>query len=59
MTRKYLVSNEKLMKEWDWERNAEFNPSRLTYEAKVADRVRWSNCPYCGYIERTLRPTSK
>ena len=62
--KKYVIDNAKLMAEWNWEKNTEFNPNQLTHgshkkvwwkcikghewQASIADRNNRQGCPYCS-----------
>ena len=62
--KKYLIDNAELMAEWDWERNTDFDPSKLTlgshkkawwkckksheWQATIKDRNNGRGCPYCS-----------
>ena len=44
--KKYIAYNEELMKEWDWEANADLDPTKLTIGSNK--KVCWK-CSKCGY----------
>ena len=60
----YISENAQLMAEWNWERNADVSPSRLTlgsgqkvwwkcskgheWQAVIANRNNGRGCPYCA-----------
>ena len=62
--KKYVIDNAKLMAEWNWEKNTEFNPNQLTHgshkkvwwkcknghewQATIKDRNNGNGCPYCS-----------
>ena len=62
--KKYLIDNKELMKEWDYEKNINLDPSNITlgvhklvwwicpnghsYESYVYTRVKGHGCPYCA-----------
>ena len=62
--KRYVSDNAQLMVEWDWDRNAELDPTQLTlgsnkkvwwkcvsgheWEAKIANRNLGKGCPYCS-----------
>ncbi len=62
--KKYVIDNAELMAEWNWEKNAEFNPNQLTHgshkkvwwkcikghewQATIVDRNNRHGCPYCS-----------
>ena len=62
--KKYIIDNKELMKEWDWEKNNDLNPSQLTYgsekkawwicslnhsyESSIVNKVKSKGCPYCN-----------
>ena len=62
--KKYIIDNAELMAEWNWERNADFDPNQLTHgshkkvwwkcikshewQASIADRNNRQGCPYCS-----------
>ena len=64
MEKKYVIDNPKLMAEWNYEKNVEFNPSKVTlgsgkkvwwkcengheWEAATSSRNKGSGCPYCS-----------
>lgn len=64
MTRKYILDNERLKKEWDFEKNLNLDPKTVTlgshkkawwicelghsWEAEVKSHANDSNCPYCS-----------
>ena len=61
--KKYLIDNAKLMAEWNWERNTDFDPSQLTlgsnqkvwwrckkghsWRTQISNRCNGSGCPKC------------
>ncbi|MBP3546849.1 MAG: hypothetical protein J6K16_06960 [Alphaproteobacteria bacterium] len=44
--KKYLIYEEKLMKEWDWEANRDLNPKEITCGSQ---KKVWWKCSLCGY----------
>lgn len=50
MTKQYLSENTELMKEWDWEANADLDPHTLTFSSRI--EAQWK-CSKCGYKWRT------
>ncbi len=50
MTKRYVLENKELMKEWDWEENKSLNPNKLTYSSDL--QVSWK-CLKCGYKWKT------
>ena len=64
MEKKYVIDNPNLMAEWNYEKNAEFNPSKLTlgsnkkvwwkcdkgheWDSTIVNRTKGSGCPYCA-----------
>ena len=62
--KKYVIDNAELMAEWNWGRNTDFDPSKLTlgnnkkawwkcqkgheWQASVVHRNKGSGCPYCS-----------
>lgn len=67
---KYLIDNEALMKEWNWNKNKNIEPSLLTigsnkkvwwkcdngheWESRIDSRNRGNNCPYCSKNKRII-----
>ncbi len=61
---KYIINNEILMKEWNWNKNINWQPENLTigskekvwwkcekgheWQASVSNRTRGTGCPYCS-----------
>ena len=43
--KKYIIDDEHLMQEWDWEANADLDPSKLTVGSK---EKAWWKCSKCG-----------
>ncbi len=50
MPKKYISENAELMKEWDWERNANLNPEHLLNNS---NKKAWWKCSKCGYAWET------
>ena len=48
--KKYIIDDEHLMQEWDWEANADLDPSKITLGSHK--KVCWK-CPKCGYKWQT------
>ena len=64
MPKKYISDNAELMKEWDWERNKDLDPSQLTigsnkkvwwkcdlkheFQMPIKQKNRGVSCPYCS-----------
>ena len=64
MEKKYIIDNPKLMAEWNYEKNIDIDPSKITlgsdkkvwwkcdkgheWEATIVNRNRGTNCPYCS-----------
>lgn len=46
MPKKYISENSELMKEWDWEKNKNLDPSKITYGSHIKP---WWKCAKCGY----------
>ena len=62
--KQYVSDNAQLMAEWNWDRNADFDPLRLTFgsnkkvwwkcskghewQAIIANRNEGRGCPYCS-----------
>ena len=62
--KKYVIDNSVLMAEWDWEKNVDVSPSKLTiythkkiwwkcskgheWESTIANRSYGTGCPYCS-----------
>ena len=62
--KRYIIENTQLMDEWDWERNSDISPDRITfysgkkvwwickkghsYQSTVARRQSGCGCPYCS-----------
>ena len=62
--KKYITDNSALMAEWDWEKNVDVSPSKLTiythkkvwwkcskgheWESTIANRSYGTGCPYCS-----------
>lgn len=44
MTRHYLIENDELMKEWNWEANEGLNPNELTFGS---NKKAWWKCSTC------------
>ena len=44
--KQYLIDNEELMREWDWEANEGLNPNEITCGSH---KKVWWKCPKCGY----------
>ena len=51
MTKQYLSENTELMKEWDWEANADLNPNKITCGSHK--KVCWK-CSQCGHKWQTV-----
>ena len=47
----YLIENEKLMSEWDWNANSDLDPTKITIQSKKS--VNWV-CSKCGYKWNTV-----
>ena len=68
MEKKYVIDNPKLMAEWNYEKNIDLDPSKLTlgsdqkpwwkcsngheWEAQIRARVRGNGCPECAKEKR-------
>lgn len=50
MPKKYISENAELMKEWNWERNKDLGPNRLSMACAI--KV-WWKCSKCGYEWKT------
>lgn len=50
MPKKYISENAELMKEWNWERNKDLDPNRLSMACAI--KV-WWKCSKCGYEWKT------
>ena len=64
MEKKYVIDNPKLMAEWNFEKNIDIDPSKLTlgsnkkvwwkcengheWEAVIANRIKGTGCPFCS-----------
>lgn len=64
MEKKYLIDNPKLIAEWNYEKNIDLDPSKLTlgsnkkvwwicskgheWEAVIANRIKGTGCPFCS-----------
>ncbi len=62
--KEYVSENSQLIKEWDWEKNIQFDPTKLTlgsdkkvwwkcgeeheWQATIGNRRRGKGCPYCS-----------
>lgn len=44
--KKYIADFQELMKEWDWEANADLAPNKITYGSH---KKAWWKCSKCGY----------
>ena len=51
MAKQYLSENKELMKEWDWEANANLDPTKLTYGSH---KKVWWKCQKCSYRWQTV-----
>ena len=47
---KFLIQNEKLMSEWDYEKNKNIDVSKITFSS---GKKYWWKCKKCGYIWTT------
>lgn len=43
--KKYIIDNKELMKEWDWEKNKDLDPHKITYGST---KRAWWKCNVCG-----------
>lgn len=43
--KKYIIDNKELMKEWDWEKNKDLDPHKITYGST---KRAWWKCNACG-----------
>ena len=43
--KKYIIDNKELMKEWDWEKNKDLDPYKITYGST---KRAWWKCSVCG-----------
>ena len=64
MEKKYVIDNPKLIAEWNYEKNIDMNPSKISlrnhkkvwwkcqkgheWEAKIQNRNNGRGCPYCS-----------
>ena len=62
--KKYIANYPRLMEEWDWEKNNNYDPNRITvgshnkvwwkckkghsWEALIYPRLKGTGCPYCN-----------
>ena len=51
MSKKYISENAELIKEWDWEKNKDLDPTKTT---KGSHKIAHWKCPKCGYSWKSL-----
>ena len=45
--KKYIIDNAELMAEWNWEKNNEYDPKKLTHGS---NKKVWWKCKKCGAV---------